>query len=627
MRYLIFIGISMLLTTCGKNVTSGEKSTNSDPAVLESLPFETLPLSDLSAFADPGQNWQVAQSVWADMNKDLEIQTESGTGVLVNEPTEETQTNLISNLEHGDLEIKFEVMMPKGSNSGFYFQSRYELQLLDSWGKEDVSHGDMGGIYERWDESKPEGEKGYEGTPPMVNAAKAPGLWQQFHVYFKAPRFNDQGEKIKNASFEYVYLNGMLIQEDVEQTGPTRGAGLEGEAAWGPFLIQGDHGPVAFRNIEYKAYGLDTLALTDVTYERYKGKWDYLPSFDSIAPESSGEVSFLDLTTSSDQADHYGLVFNGKLHVPTSGEYLFETAIDDGGDLYIDSQLVVHNLGEPGLGIERGLVHLDAGIHDFKMTYYQEIWLALLTVKYEGPQIAKRTLASTDLIAEWEAREAAQPAVAVTKLETPEMLGGFVEYGGEKLTHTLSVGDPSGVHFSYDLRHGFVIKSWKGDYADVSEMWRGRGQSQLLKPLNAAIEFTSGVPIASLSKSDAAWPAYISDDFSYRGYRIDQDGRPVFQYHYKNIQLEDKLSPGSDKKSLNRNITFASQEPVENTYYRLQAARNIVQLENGLYSVDGQYYLQTDEEVDVAETSSGTELRFPVSNEGGLQSFSYNILW
>jgi hypothetical protein len=142
-----------------------------------------------------------------------------------------------------------EFMVPKGSNSGVYFMGRYEIQVLDSWGKEEVIHSDAGGIYERWDENRE--PKGYEGVRPRKNASRKPGEWQEFDVIFQAPRFDSDGKKIANATFIKVIHNGIVIHENVEVTGPTRAAMNEydPEQSKGPLMLQGDHGPVAYRNI------------------------------------------------------------------------------------------------------------------------------------------------------------------------------------------------------------------------------------------------------------------------------------------------------------------------------------------------------------------------------------------
>ena len=195
------------------------------------------------------------------------------------------------------------------------------------------------------------------------------------------------------------------------------------------------------------------------------------------------------------------LVFQGDLEVPEKGDYLFETLIDDGGDLSIDGKLVVHNQGEPGIGAERGMVHLTAGTHTFQLTYYEEVWAANIAVYYEGPEMPKQTLASVDLRAQ-ERPGQKRPPVIVELKDAPEMVRGFVNYGDEKRTHTIAVGDPAGIHYTYDLDEGTPLTFWHGGFADVTEMWQGRGAEQLVKPLNAAIENVSGMALAKLATQE-----------------------------------------------------------------------------------------------------------------------------
>jgi len=84
---------------------------------------------------------------------------------------------------------------------------------LDSWGKQSVSYGDCGGIYQRWDESRPEGQKGYQGYAPRLNASRAPGLWQKLFVSFQAPRFDRYGNKTENACLVVDSLRTRYIHE------------------------------------------------------------------------------------------------------------------------------------------------------------------------------------------------------------------------------------------------------------------------------------------------------------------------------------------------------------------------------------------------------------------------------
>ena len=157
---------------------------------------------------------------------------------------------LLTKDEFGDVRVELEFMVPKGSNAGVYLMGRYEVQILDSFGRERFGSGDLGGIYQRWDPSRPKGQQGYGGVKPKVNAAKAPGEWQTMEITFRTPRFSKEGKKLREAIFETVLVNGQLVQENVSATGPTRSSPLQGEAATGPIAIQGDHGPIAIRRYQ-----------------------------------------------------------------------------------------------------------------------------------------------------------------------------------------------------------------------------------------------------------------------------------------------------------------------------------------------------------------------------------------
>ena len=69
---------------------------------------------------------------------------------------------------------------------------------------------------------------------------------------FVAPRLDAQGKRIAKACFVKVVHNGVLVHENVELTGPTRAATFADEEPTGPLMLQGDHGPVAYRNIRIR---------------------------------------------------------------------------------------------------------------------------------------------------------------------------------------------------------------------------------------------------------------------------------------------------------------------------------------------------------------------------------------
>lgn len=200
----------------------------------------------LDAWREPTGAWGIFGGASSDSKNPRLLATSPGEGVIVNGPSGKT-VNILSRNEHGDVEAHIEFMVPKGSNSGVYFQGRYEIQVFDSHGVAEPKSSDCGGVYERWKDGK-----GYEGRPPRVNASRAPGEWQSFDVVFRAPRFDPQGKKIANARFLKVVHNGQVVHENVEVTGPTRSAAFEDEKPTGPLMLQGDHGPVAYRNVRLR---------------------------------------------------------------------------------------------------------------------------------------------------------------------------------------------------------------------------------------------------------------------------------------------------------------------------------------------------------------------------------------
>lgn len=96
----------------------------------------TLPLADLSYFQSPGPSWKLAGDVRSTFTQKDVLTTTPGTGILVNFPDKKNPgKDLISNIQHGDLDMELDYMMAMASNSGIYMQGRYEIQLLDSWGR------------------------------------------------------------------------------------------------------------------------------------------------------------------------------------------------------------------------------------------------------------------------------------------------------------------------------------------------------------------------------------------------------------------------------------------------------------------------------------------------------------
>lgn len=168
------------------------------------------------------------------------LENAGGEGEMINlTPAHGESQDLHCNEKFGDCLVEVQVMVPKGSNSGVYVMGEYEVQVLDSWGKPDnsMSAGDMGAVY--------------GGFKPPFNASRKPGQWQQYVIEWQAPKFDASGKKKPDgkAVFRKIELNGRVLQSNLEMEQQTPGGVNGKEAPTGPLMFQGNHGPVAYRNI------------------------------------------------------------------------------------------------------------------------------------------------------------------------------------------------------------------------------------------------------------------------------------------------------------------------------------------------------------------------------------------
>jgi hypothetical protein len=212
------------------------------PGTLSAPPSDAIVLFDGTDFSKWQQEGSERPVQWT-LNKDGSMTVKPGTGGI------ETLQ------EHGSIQLHLEWRAPsiikgKGQgrgNSGIFFQRRYEVQVLDSYQNRTYSNGQASSIYKQ--------------HIPLVNATLPPGKWQTYDIIFNEPEFNAAGEKIKSGTFT-IFLNGVLVQNNVEILGTTEYIGLPKNGRddlFGSYppeksrhrsLMLQDHGDlVSFRNI------------------------------------------------------------------------------------------------------------------------------------------------------------------------------------------------------------------------------------------------------------------------------------------------------------------------------------------------------------------------------------------
>jgi len=122
-------------------------------------------------------------------------------------------------------------------NSGVFLMGLYEMQVLDSYQNKTYADGQAASVYGQY--------------PPLVNASRPPGQWQTYNIIFHGPRFDKNGKVIRPARVTILH-NGVLVQDNVELTGPTAHGERPPYKAHPeklPLQLQDHHNPVRYRNI------------------------------------------------------------------------------------------------------------------------------------------------------------------------------------------------------------------------------------------------------------------------------------------------------------------------------------------------------------------------------------------
>ena len=186
-------------------------------------------------------------------NEPKKLATKAGVGALVNTAG---AGDFVSKPEFGDVKLHAEFMLPEGGGGGVMLEGRYEIRLSADklCGAIPHAEGFAGGEV-------------FAGEPPALECFKGPGEWHDLDLVFRAPRFDASGAKTKNAFFEKVLVDDILLHESLEIPGPTEG-GLPGESARGPLRFRGDLGAVALGGIKVRPL------------EESADEKDFLPLFD-----------------------------------------------------------------------------------------------------------------------------------------------------------------------------------------------------------------------------------------------------------------------------------------------------------------------------------------------------------
>jgi mono/diheme cytochrome c family protein len=198
----------------------------------------------------------------------------------------------------------------------------------------------------------------------------------------------------------------------------------------------------------------------------------------------------------------------------------------------------------------------------------------------------------------------------------------------------IAVGYPEKVHLGWDANKLSLTLVWHGRFMDAGKHWEGRGVGNQPPLGDSVMRLEETVPIAVLDSPNDVWPAQPPKErgYTFRGYRLDPQGRPHFRYGAPGFQVEDFPKPISagGEGGFERHLTITSAEPVANLYFLAAAGQKIESLNDGWYLLNGSVRIRVPKAGGpplLRESNGRQELLIPVKLSNGKAQIEQEIAW
>jgi len=196
---------------------------------------------------------------------------------------------------------------------------------------------------------------------------------------------------------------------------------------------------------------------------------------------------------------------------------------------------------------------------------------------------------------------------------------------GGRVTHSINVGSPTTVHYTYDMDKGAIVVVWRGDFLNASSMWIERGDGSSRVRGKATYFGKPALTLAKLTSDQATWIADTAGTgYKPKGYKLDDAGLPTFMYQLNGVQVNDASKVMANGEGIQRRISATGA--TTGMYARLAAGKQIIKLSDVLYSVDDKaYQIRLDDagaKASIRINGDGQELLIPIQNQ-----LTYSIIF
>ncbi len=236
-----------------------------------------------------------------------------------------------------------------------------------------------------------------------------------------------------------------------------------------------------------------------------------------------------------------------------------------------------------------------------------------------------------------------EPILYRNFLQGPKSDGGNIT-----ASRGFGIGYPEGVNLAFDFDRFALLWIWQGQFIDASKHWVGRGPG-FQNPLgDNVLPLPAEVPFAVLADASTAWPSQPARDqgYQFKGYRFDDARRPILQYTFGRIAIDDhpranrKGKDGKDSKdgkelSLDRTLTLSvtpgDSVSLNNLYFRAVAAQKIEPGTDGWFTIDSTLKLRivssSTKPPLVRQAGNRFELLVPVGLANGAAKIETRYVW
>ncbi|NJO87282.1 MAG: hypothetical protein HC821_04645 [Lewinella sp.] len=314
------------------------------------------------------------------------------------------------------------------------------------------------------------------------------------------------------------------------------------DQARGPLRIQGNHGPVALRNIRYRRYEGPPLEWLSLAHAGGRMRSPYERTFptEPSAQLFTGTSSTIstDITAENEKL---ALRFRGRLRFPTTGLYTFELDNRNLTFLSIDGQALIEQCS----GSCRSSTLLAAGEHEIEVLYLRwDPWdPKQLALYVNGPGLARQALHDPASLP-FERFDppifldfGRRPVIQRSYTDVPYRSGG----GSQRNSYSIHVGFSDGQAFTYHPGSGNLLQCWRGGFLETTGMWAGRGDGSA-RPLGACVILDT-LPAWTGATDGSLKPALQDTDVRPLGYFLDPEGIPTFRYRLGAAAVSDCITP------------------------------------------------------------------------------------